>query len=123
MSEVIKKHGKVIVLEDDILPSRGFIKYMNDALQIYNSDSEVGCIHAWNYNFDTIDNQQSTFFLRGADCWGWATWERAWLLFNKDANYLLSEIKKLNSTFEFDRRGTHNYTAMLQDQIEGKVNS
>jgi GT2 family glycosyltransferase len=62
VSEVINKHGSIIVLEDDIIPSVGFLKYMNDALALYEKEEKVGCIHAWNYNLDSSHYAESTFF-------------------------------------------------------------
>ena len=35
VSQAIKKHGKVIVLEDDLVTSPFFLRYMNDALEFY----------------------------------------------------------------------------------------
>ena len=30
-------------------------------------------------------NIPETFFVKGADCWGWATWKRGWDLFELDS--------------------------------------
>jgi hypothetical protein len=123
VSEVIQKYGRVIVLEDDILPSPGFLKYMNDALNLYNDESRVGCIHAWNYNLDLKNYKESTFFLKGADCWGWGTWERAWREFNPNGKELLNAIKEKDLAFEFSRRNSHAFVKMLKDQIADKNDS
>lgn len=123
VTEIIDKHEKIIVLEDDIVPSKGFLKYMNEALEYYMNDDRVGCIHGWNYDLDTTANPESTFFLRGADCWGWATWKRSWSLFNPDGTFFLNLLKDKKIQYEFNRRGSHKYVEMLQDQIDGKNNS
>ncbi len=123
VSEVLMKHNRVIVLEDDIVPEKGFLKYMNEALTMYENTPEIGCIHAWNYTFNKNLIKQSTFLLRGADCWGWGTWKRAWDLFESNGSLLLNEIQINNLEHEFDRNNTHAYTKMLKDQIEGKNNS
>ncbi|MEO6304854.1 MAG: methyltransferase, TIGR04325 family [Bacteroidia bacterium] len=123
VTEVINQHGSIIVLEDDILPSKGFLKYMNDALDIYDTTNEVGCIHAWNYNLETTNHNESTFFLKGADCWGWATWKKAWDLFEENGSKLLQTISSKKLENEFDRRGTHNFSKMLEEQISGKIDS
>ena len=123
VSEVINKHGSIIVLEDDIIPSVGFLKYMNDALLLYSNEEKVGCIHAWNYNLDSSNYAELTFFLKGADCWGWATWKRAWDLFNPSATELLANIESTNVQYEFERRGTHKFVEMLKNQIKGSINS
>ena len=123
VTKVVQAHGKVIVLEDDIVTSRGFLRYMNDALDLYERETEVGCIHAWNYHFENISDEPSTFFLKGADCWGWATWRRGWDLFEADGQKLMDQLKASNLTYSFDRNGLYPYTDMLQQQIDGKVNS
>ena len=64
-----------------------------------------------------------TFFLRGADCWGWATWKRGWDLFEEDGRKLLSELRKKNLTEEFNFNGAYRYTRMLKDQIKGRNTS
>jgi len=123
VTEIVNHYGSIIVLEDDILTGKGFLKYMNDALNMYQNSSLVGCIHGWNYNFADTENSESTFFLKGADCWGWATWSRAWELFESDGKKLLDNIKRNKMEFDFDRRSTHKYVEMLEDQIHGRNNS
>ena len=123
VSETLERFDRLIVLEDDITPSRGFLEYMNNALNLYNHDYQVGCIHGWNYNLDTRNQPESTFFLKGADCWGWATWARSWKNFNPNGQELLDNIYKRGLSFEFNRRGTHQFITMLQDQIDKKNNS
>lgn len=61
--------------------------------------------------------------MKGADCWGWATWRRAWCLFEPEGKILLDKLKQQKLEFDFDRRGTHMYVKMLQDQIDGKNDS
>ena len=84
IEENLKKNDKIIVLEDDMVCSKGFLQYMNEALDFYNNEEMVGCIHGWNYPLDTRKAINDTFFLLGADCWGWATWRRAWRYFEHD---------------------------------------
>jgi len=121
VSVVLKKYNKVIVLEDDIITSPFFLNYMNDALILYESKSQVACISG--YIFPLEFNLPDTFFIKGADCWGWGTWQRSWNDFEKDGAKLLAEIYKRDLSYEFDFYGTHNYTKMLQDQVFGRNNS
>lgn len=123
VTEVLKSNESIIVLEDDILASKGFLRFMNDSLILYENSLKVGCIHGWNYSFSSNKSLNSTFFLKGADCWGWATWKRAWKFYNNDGQELLNLIKASNSEFEFNRRDTHQYISMLEDQIKGLNNS
>ena len=80
------------MLEDDLVTSRYFLKYMNEALNHYAHDERVASVHG--YVYPVNDPLPETFFLRGADCWGWATWRRGWECFNADGQYLLDELKR-----------------------------
>lgn len=121
VTEIINKHGKIIVLEDDLYLSPYFLKYMNDALNKYENENKVACIHAYVYPVEK--KLPNTFFLRGADCWGWATWKRGWDLFEEDGQKLLKNLKEKNLTKRFDFNDSYGFTKMLEDQIEGKNNS
>ncbi len=123
VTEIVNQFGRIIVLEDDIVPSIGFLKYMNEALDLYENEDKVGCIHAWNYDLDSSKFSDTTFFLRGADCWGWATWKSSWSLFNPNGIQLLDEIKNNKLEYSFNRNGTHPFVEMLGDQIKGKNDS
>lgn len=121
VSQTITKFGKVIVLEDDMVTSPFFLNYMNDGLNFYENDSRVISIHG--YIYPTAEELPELFFLRGADCWGWATWQRGWDLFNPNGQELLNSIKKRNLINEFNFNNAYDYLGMLQKQIEGKNNS
>jgi putative methyltransferase (TIGR04325 family) len=121
VTQVINDYGTVIVLEDDMLTSPHFLKYMNDALNCYENEENVISIHGYIYPVKGV--LPETFFLKGADCWGWATWKRGWDLFESDGGLLLNELEKNNLIKEFDFNGTVSYSNMLRDQIIKKNNS
>ena len=121
VTDVLRRHDRVIVMEDDLVTSPFFLRYMNEALEHYANDERVASIHG--YVYPTNLPLPETFFLRGADCWGWATWRRGWALFNPDGSALLAELYATNSTREFDFDGAFQYTGMLRDQIAGANNS
>ena len=120
VSEVVNEYGRCIVLEDDLVTSPYFLKYMNDALNAYEHDDRVISIHGYCY---PVGNLPETFFLKGADCWGWATWKRGWALFQEDGKKLLSELEHANLLSRFDFFGAYDYSGMLRDQIEGRNQS
>ena len=47
VTEIVNQYGKVIVLEDDIVTSAGFLRYMNDALNWYENEEKVMHISAF----------------------------------------------------------------------------
>lgn len=121
VTSVINKYGRCIVVEDDLIASPYFLKYMNDALNLYESEERVISIHG--YTYPVKEKLPETFFVKNADCWGWATWKRGWDLFNKNAIELLSTIETMKLCREFDFDSTYPYTDMLKAQIAGNVDS
>lgn len=121
VSTLLAMNERVIVLEDDLLLSPHFLRYMNDALECYASDDIVASIHG--YSYPTGEALPATFFLRGADCWGWATWHRAWRHFRPQGDVLLAELESRRLTHVFDFDGSYPYTRMLRDQIAGRNDS
>ena len=118
---VLQRHPTVIVLEDDMEVSSQFLKYMNSNLALYENDESVISIHGYIYPIPaTLPN---SFFLKGADCWGWATWRRGWKLFNENGQYLYDEIARQGRISEFNFWNSYDYYGMLKNQIDGKVNS
>lgn len=121
VSETLRTYESIIVLEDDMLTSPHFLRYMNEALARYAEDKRVVSIHG--YVFPIPEPLPEAFFLPGADCWGWATWRHGWAVFNPDGSALRRELKqrKLDCAFDFD--GSYPYTAMLEAQIAGNNDS
>jgi hypothetical protein len=121
VARLVSEFGRVIVLEDDLLPSSHFLAYMNRALQYYADEDRVISIHA--YSYPVAERLPESFFLRGADCWGWGTWKRGWELFEADARGLLAELQRRQLTGEFDLDASYPYTQMLRDCIAGRNDS
>lgn len=122
VSEVLETSDRVIVLEDDILVSPYFLHFMNTGLEKYKEEERVASIHAYSYPMDT-KGLEETFFIKGADCWGWATWKRAWRYFESDGAKLRDDLLKRNLVKRFDYENTFPFYSMLQNQIDGRNNS
>ena len=121
VSMICKNHGCVIVLEDDLVTSPYFLRYMNDGLSYYAEDNRVASILG--YALPLPVKAPTTYFIRGADCLGWATWQRAWSLFEVDGQRLLDELEKTNQLDVLDMQGAQAFTQMLRDQIAGRNSS
>jgi hypothetical protein len=121
VTETLKSHDRVIVLEDDLQLSPHFLRYMNDGLACYQDDPQVASIHG--YCYPTASALPETFFLKGADCWGWATWARAWAYFEPDGARLLDGIGAQRLGHEIDYDGNYPHVRILRRQIAGKNDS
>ena len=119
VTKVINKYSKVIVLEDDIVTSPGFLKYMNDALSLYESEDKV--MHISGYMFPVTSKLPEIFFYNTASCWGWGTWNRAWKYFNGNSKYLSEEIVKRDGILRFNIRGSYNFYQQLEQNVSGEL--
>lgn len=121
VTSIINQCGRVIVLEDDLVVSPYFLRFMNDALETYKDEHRVGHIQAC--DFIQSPRLPDTFLIKWTGSWGWGTWKRAWEKFNPNGEELLAQLyeRKLNKQFDFN--GKYGFTRMLRRQTEGKNNS
>jgi Glycosyl transferase family 2 len=122
VTEIVNQYGSVIVLEDDVVTSPYFLKFMNESLAFYKDKNEVLSVGACNY-FANDTETGSTVFTAVPDCYGWATWADRWILFEKNGQKLLDDIEKKGLMHRFNLEGAYNFEKMLKNQITGKVSS
>ncbi len=72
---------EAIVLEDDCLPDDTFFRFCQELLELYRENSSI--MHISGDCFVKRHRQgASYYFSRYAHVWGWATWRRAWKLYD-----------------------------------------
>ena len=100
---VFETSNKVIVLEDDLLVNISFFLFCKKLLQKYENNDRVISISGNNFQFGKTKTRNSYYFSRYIHSWGWATWKRAWRLYDdemkdwtklKKKNYLKSYLSK-----------------------------
>ena len=119
ITDVINKYGKVIVVEDDLILSPYFLRFMNEGLEKYENDDKVSSITG--FVPSVSQSLPETYFLTYFHCWGWATWKRAWELLNLDSRYLLRKLRFKKKKFDVGG-GFGNY-GILYCQKVGLVDS
>lgn len=68
-----------IILEDDCIPHPTFFSYCQELLHHYADDTRI--MHISGNSF--LSTQRDGYrFSQYPHCWGWATWRRAWILFD-----------------------------------------
>lgn len=119
VTEIVNQYGRIITLEDDIVTSKGFLRFMNDSLETYKDDDKVMHISAymWPHRWPLPE----TFFYEipypGG---GWATWQRAWKYYNDNT----AELYEYWHTRwdEFNVVGEH-LQKQLEDNYRGTLNT
>jgi hypothetical protein len=81
---VFEQVEEAIVLEDDCLPDPSFFLYCEELLEKYKHDTRIMSIAGGNYTLGQQRTTDSYHFSRYTQSWGWATWRRAWQLYDVD---------------------------------------
>lgn len=84
MDYVMKHEEKIIYFEDDCIPLPEFFSFCEDMLEIYSDCKEVMMIAGMTAVRNWEDTERQYFFTHFALKCGWATWRRAWDLFDVD---------------------------------------
>lgn len=114
--------GRVIVLEDDLVVSSTFLRFMNEALRCYASDERVCHVSGFMYPVE-LPTDDEVVFLPFISSWGWATWARAWAHFDPAATAYESVVRDRRLCARFDLGGNYAFSEMLRRQVRGESSS
>ena len=120
VTEIVNQYGRIITLEDDVVTSPGFLRFMNDALDFYANEDRV--MHVSGYMWPHRGKLQNTFFYEvpypGG---GWATWARAWKYYIDDTSYLYHYWRQDWGTF--NKFGGNYLQRQLEANYAGTLNT
>ena len=122
-TEVIKKYGKAIVVEDDIVTAQYFLQYMNEALGYYKDKQSIFSVSGYSPNIKAPSYyNDSVFVTQRASSWGWATWHNRWEKADWDVKDYKEFIKNKYLIKTFNQEG-EDLTTMLKAQQKGVIDS
>lgn len=82
---VLKRHERIIVLEDDCVPMPSFMNYMNSAFDFYEHSPLVMSINACSPPFRVPRSiRHDAYFVGRVSSWGWGTWRDRWKYYDDD---------------------------------------
>lgn len=120
---VLQRYGRAIVVEDDLSVARGFLTYMNAALERYANEARVMGVSGHLMDELAGVGGSLAFLARRPSCWGWGTWLRSWRLLDRSRERLLERIDSNGLRPFLDPPGCLSMTRKLRDGIEGRDNS
>ena len=123
VSEIINKYEKVVVLEDDLVVSSDFLKYMNETLEFYKNDDRIWSISGYGPKLHCLEDYGKDLYLSPrASSWGWASWKDRWDSVDWDVKNFESLKHDKNMKSRFEQGGDDMYK-MLELQMLGKIDS
>lgn len=121
VTKVVNEYGRIIVLEDDIVTSPYFLRYMNDSLDRYKDIDKVFGVTGYAFPIKK-EGLPPAYFLRFLSCWGWGTYARSWKFFEKNS-YKLINIFSKEMIKEFDFNNSGLFWSQVIANNEGKLNT
>jgi len=121
VTKIVNEYGKIIVLEDDLVTSPYFLKFMNEALEFYQDEKRVWHISGWNYPIEA-DTSDGAFLWRVMNCWGWATWADRWRNYEKDVDKLIGSFSK-EDIKRFNLDGIENFWEQVLENQKGEIDT
>lgn len=123
VSETVERSGRVIVMEDDMITAKGFLSFMNGALEKYEYEDMVKCVSGYAYT-DDLNFTENAYFLHTVSSWGWGTWARAWPGSHlRDSEQVQKLLNDPQDRHRFDCLGGMNFSGMLESTENGKCDS
>ncbi len=83
---VFEQVEEAIIFEDDCVPDQTFFSFCDELLERYRDDARVMHISGGNFLRGRDCGPWSYYFSKYTECWGWATWRRAWKHFDLRIN-------------------------------------
>ena len=121
VTNLANAHGRVVVVEDDMILSPDFLDFMLGGLDRYAGDERALQISGFAFSIEPLPKADA-IFLPLASTWGWATWKRAWEQFHWEPENL-SCLEDPAVKARFDLEGAYPYSSMLQTRLDGRNDS
>jgi GT2 family glycosyltransferase len=119
VTKIVNEYGKIIVLEDDLLTSPYFLRFMNEALDVYEGEKKVWEIGGYVYPVEFESNEES-YMLPITTSWGWATWKNRWENFERNPQKLISNFSKQDIK-QFNCDGTTDIWSQVISNSNGDL--
>jgi hypothetical protein len=114
---VFEQFDRAIILEDDCLPHIDFFRFCDELLEKYYDNEQITMISGFNSLPELSPQSSSYYFSCFSSIWGWATWRRAWKLYDYDMK-LFPSFSKLNYLdYIFSNKEHQKYWHEIFNQI------
>ncbi len=122
VSQVLESHESAIILEDDLIATPHFLRYMNAALDFYR-DTKAWSIAGYSPKVQLPDGYAYDTYAIMRNCsWGWATWRDRWQMVDWEVTDFKDFIADSEQRKAFDQAGS-DLSAMLLKQQTGEIGS
>lgn len=118
---VLEENEKIICLEDDLVVSKYFLRYMNDTLEKFKNEKRIWHINGWAYPQIRF-NSSKVVIGKLMNSWGWATWRDRWEMHTERSLNLISGLD-FQTRKDFNFGNLTNWEQQLIDNENGKIST
>ncbi|MDM5272403.1 glycosyltransferase [Sulfurovum sp. zt1-1] len=126
VTKIINKYGKVIVLEDDLVTSPYFLKFMNEGLEVFQKREDIFSITGFSFSSSFMKfpkgYEEDIYLNIRPMSWSWGTWKDRWQDIDWEIKGFNDFANNKNAINEFNKGGTDLF-GMLKLQMENKLDS
>ncbi len=123
VSNIMKRYGQAIIIEDDLVSSRDVLRFLNDGLDFYKDKEDIWAVGAYNIPIDIPDDYgYDVYKAYRTNSWGWASWGDRWKKIDWKMKDYASFLKSRQRQRYF-MRGGNDLLEMLSLQMQGKLQS
>ena len=122
VTEVLNENDAVIVIEDDLILSPEFLRFMVEGLNNYHNVNRIGSITGFNEISFGHENYFNTYTNLRHCSWGWGTWKSVWELIDWNVSEEENRLKRWVMRKSFSKAGK-DLPNMLSRQLAGLSDS
>lgn len=111
VSLVLQRHGRIVVLEDDLELAPHFLHFMNEGLELYANRPDVYSVNGFMFPLKHKPAAGSVL-LPYTSTWGWGTWQSKWAVFDAAMPGKEQLLQNPRRVEQFNISG-YRYTDML----------
>lgn len=118
-----ENYDEFIVVEDDLIVSPNYIKYLLDGLKFYRNDKSVFCITAYVFPIQAKDYRYDTIVYKRFCSYGWAGWGDRFtnvIWDEKELEHLMHTSPGFKSRLNAEGQDLYR---MLKKQISGVIST
>ncbi|UZO81461.1 glycosyltransferase [Aquimarina sp. ERC-38] len=122
VTRILENHEATIVLEDDLVTSRNFLDFMNQALDFYKEDASIFSVSGYTMNLPSLTKDKDFYFGIRASSWGWGVTKNVWQEVDWKVQSYSDFFNNREKQKQFNKGGS-DLTRMLKAQMDGKIDS
>ena len=122
IKEAAASFGTFIILEDDLVFSKNFLLFMNQALAFYENHPDVLSVSGFSFVSSIPSGYANDgYFTRRSWSWGWGTWGAKAAKIDWDVKDFSTFIEDKSMQQSFNNAGGSDLTKMLRETMQGKI--